>query len=1083
MTWLIRYCEGVMEATWLTALVCVPLFFIRWGESIQDAKSYLLRSLAVVLLAAWSVKLLNQAASRRAASNSNRFNVGQLLRTPLVAPVLLVTLVAILSTLLSLSPWVSFWGTAVRRTGTYTFLSCLTFFAAMAACIRSERQVSRIISAIILTSVPISIYAIEQRSNVGPIISRETGIFRVGSTFGNPVFLAAYLIMVVPLAASRIVLCWHAFRQADHRHRADLVQGGVYGLIVILQLWAVFFTISRGPSVGLVIGALVMFLLWAIYWRRTWMVFAALGVGAFLMGSLVLLSWSNGPFRALANRPEVQRFTSVLNQKGDTSGRNSIWAMAVQASQFPPVVISGDGRKDPLSGLRMLVGYGPDTIGFVSRAFAFREYNIESQGHPSCDRIHNDFWDTLLTTGFLGLAANLALTFLVVYHACRWLGLIPGRHQMAIFWALFLGGGLVGCLGFGSWKSAAYLGVGLRFGTAAGLMAYLVWVSWRRQLDSSSPRLPLGRALTIMALLAGVVAHLIETNFSFGVETTTFYFCVYLALLVVIGHRLPEIESRPAPISPADAEAELAPKLRPATLPKTPAKKSVPARKDGKSPKTGFLGPAWYSHGAEVVGGLALALVWINLGLLLIQKSGMNSAAQAVLAALTRLPGDYSTLTSSLLVAMAATWLAFAVTTAYEAGPITPPRTWIQSVFVVTAVSGVSALVFWIILANCRSRMLPFTSVGLGNLNQFIGEQAFLVHFFYGFMVLLILFTGYCLAGSWRRNPDPRQESTPLLVSLVSVVVAASAGALVYNANIKWSSVEAMDHWAETFQGKGEWPIAAAICEASIKATPAAEHQYFFLGKILTEQAVATKDPKERLALFKKAEQILETGGNLRPIDHAFLARRGFLYFKWAETESDPAAKTSLANKSIEFYRQALVLDPGNNDLWYTLGYVAMAVLRSPDQALPGLIRSADLYPNSHTTYGLLGDAYYYKGVAIQPTDERSRIIRSALTNYLQAAELSGTNDVTASYRYTVALGKSHKELGEPALAVAAFRSALSNAPAAERWGHEETLARLFDETKEKTNAVAHLQRAIELAPPGKQAELLNLKTRILSNP
>ena len=43
MAQLIRYCEGVMEAVWLTAIVSVPLFLNFHGDRMESEKNYLLR--------------------------------------------------------------------------------------------------------------------------------------------------------------------------------------------------------------------------------------------------------------------------------------------------------------------------------------------------------------------------------------------------------------------------------------------------------------------------------------------------------------------------------------------------------------------------------------------------------------------------------------------------------------------------------------------------------------------------------------------------------------------------------------------------------------------------------------------------------------------------------------------------------------------------------------------------------------------------------------------------------------------------------------------------------------------------------
>ena len=60
-TKLSRYAEGLMEAAWLAAVIAVPVFFNVYSSRIfEPDKITLLRTLALVILAAWILKLLGQ---------------------------------------------------------------------------------------------------------------------------------------------------------------------------------------------------------------------------------------------------------------------------------------------------------------------------------------------------------------------------------------------------------------------------------------------------------------------------------------------------------------------------------------------------------------------------------------------------------------------------------------------------------------------------------------------------------------------------------------------------------------------------------------------------------------------------------------------------------------------------------------------------------------------------------------------------------------------------------------------------------------------------------------------------------------
>ena len=60
-----RFCDGVMEATWLLGLVITPLFFDIFSSRVfEPDKITLLRSLALAALAAWLIKLISEGGPR-----------------------------------------------------------------------------------------------------------------------------------------------------------------------------------------------------------------------------------------------------------------------------------------------------------------------------------------------------------------------------------------------------------------------------------------------------------------------------------------------------------------------------------------------------------------------------------------------------------------------------------------------------------------------------------------------------------------------------------------------------------------------------------------------------------------------------------------------------------------------------------------------------------------------------------------------------------------------------------------------------------------------------------------------------------
>lgn len=1107
---LIRYCEGVIEAVWLAAVVSVPLFLNFHGERMESEKNYLLRSLALVLLAAWAVKTVGQARTNVVPRIAWRSRIATLLRIPLVVPTMIMAVALLASTLLSLSPDISFGGTHGRSLGSYSYFCCLVLFAALTATVRSERQVNRIITVAILTSIPISLYGIGQRFSIEPIRWLEgSDVSRVRSTLGQAIYLGAYLMMVQPLTLSRVLQHAQACISRKQKGPAPLL---IYGLTAALQLCALVFTVSRGPLLGLVAGLFAMFLMLAIHWRKRGLVLGVIGTGILVGSALVLLSWRGHAVRAAVGRYEIQRLSEILNPKvGTGAERAAAWKVAANAACFAEFPGTGPGNLDSFSIRRFLFGYGPETVGPVSRLYALSEFNAALPNHDLFDRFHNEFWDTLITTGLLGSIAYLALTFSIVFYGCQWLGFMATSRQRTVFWRCFIGGGALGILALISWQGTGFVGVGLRLGTYLGLLAFLVWVAWRNEHDSAIHHMPTDRSLLVIALLSAIVAHPIEISFSFIFETSLLYFWTYAALLLLLGHTLPSaeasgisaaLETGRAEISvrPTNSRDALRERVSEGSL---PVQSTAPIRDDDSSPRpeetnqkqpTSLAGPnrsglfdsIWRqcnSWRTEIIAGLLVALVWANLGVILIQKTSASSTPETLAAALTHLAGGNNAGSWILPTSLLGIWLVLAGMLSLEFRPGEMLRPWLRSFLLTLAVSGMLALVYWFVLAAHTTRMLPFRGVTLANVDRFLAERTFIVDFHYGFTLLLVLLLAIFLPAA-RPKLAVRPSRWTWLASSGAIAVAVGTLIAIHGANMRRSKIGIMAKLTqeEYFQLPEKRPLVAAIHEAAIQAVPTAENHHLALGQILIDQAAAAQNADEQSSLFLKAERVLGTGARLRPIDPAFPDRLGFLYSRWSALETDPDQKHSLARKSIAMYRQVTALDPGNFAVWQNIAQVQLFRLGSPDDAQGSLFRSIELRSTHAPAYGLLGSVYFQLASSAQDPGTKRSYFGSAATNFQRALALTGSIDSNASHRYSLNLGASRINLGELSEAAKAYQNALLFSPPADRWRHEETLARLLADLKDKTNAVVHLQRAIEQAPSANRPDLLNLKNRILES-
>ncbi len=264
------FCEKIIEAGWLAAVVAVPLFFnIYSARTFEPDKITLLRSITGIMILAWIISVVERGMSNPGdASLPLADRLRQWLKKPLVLPTLALVSVYIISTIFSISPWVSLWGSYQRLQGTYSFLSYVVIFALMAGNLQTREQVDRLVTIIIITSIPVSLYGIVQRYGLDPLPWAGDVTERVASNMGNAIFVASYLIMVMPLTITRLIESMTAIIKEESASWGHTILAAVYIFTLAVQILTVVFSKSRGPMLGILSASFVMGLLIILLLRR-----------------------------------------------------------------------------------------------------------------------------------------------------------------------------------------------------------------------------------------------------------------------------------------------------------------------------------------------------------------------------------------------------------------------------------------------------------------------------------------------------------------------------------------------------------------------------------------------------------------------------------------------------------------------------------------------------------------------------------------------------------------------------------------------------------------------------------------------
>ncbi|MFQ6059651.1 MAG: O-antigen ligase family protein, partial [Anaerolineae bacterium] len=452
-------CQGMIEAITLTAVILVPLFFnVTASEDFTLTKALLVRSLAWLAALAWLVQRLERRSSPWALRSLTAGGLRDRF-PPLTLPAVLVVLAAALASLVSVAPGVSFWGSLERAQGFYTILAYVVLFLAVRRTLQTRDQVARLVTAVVATSLPVTLYALIQALDLDPIHWLKEAVGRPGSSIGNPIFVGEYMVMVLPLTIAALVTAWRAARCQASLSRYLAV--GTLVVLVGLQLAAIVVTQSRGAFLGLLAAVFYLGLLLAARAgdRRLLggLTIAALAV----VGLLLLINLPGSSLAVVREIPYLGRLTQALDP-GSVTGQQRIlqWEAGV-----------GLVSSDPA---RLLVGYGLDTTLYAVGPF------IPPDLYPilraRTDRLHNELLDILAAGGLVSLAVYLFLFLSAMRLGLTGLGLLGHRPRAAWLLAIFsLGGGLLaGAMAWALTGTPAFLAPAFGLGLVMGLCLYLL---------------------------------------------------------------------------------------------------------------------------------------------------------------------------------------------------------------------------------------------------------------------------------------------------------------------------------------------------------------------------------------------------------------------------------------------------------------------------------------------------------------------------------------------------------------------------------------------------------------------------------
>ena len=383
--------DQIIRASFYALTIIVPLILTPVNyELFEFNKILAVYFFTLVIAAAWVSKMI---LARRLIFR----------RTPFDIPILLFFLSQLVSTVFSIDRHTSLWGYYSRfNGGLVSTASYLTLYYAYISNLASPRFTKKFLKVTLTTALIVSLYGILEHFGIDEHVWIQDVKNRVFSTLGQPNWLAAYLLTLIPVALAFFL-----------KARTKL-QITVYGLLITAFYLTLLYTKSRSGLAGLAVAYSVFWILIlfkqkikSFPWKKFLLTSAALALIAGLVGTDLTPTFKE----FLRSRSGVEVSPPEVARSDSSGGGNEI---------APPAITLGGSSSQEI---RNVVWQGALDVwraypwfGSGVETFAYSYYNFKPQAHNLLsewdflyNKAHNEYLNFLATTGIFGLGSYLLL--------------------------------------------------------------------------------------------------------------------------------------------------------------------------------------------------------------------------------------------------------------------------------------------------------------------------------------------------------------------------------------------------------------------------------------------------------------------------------------------------------------------------------------------------------------------------------------------------------------------------------------------------------------------------------------------------
>ncbi|MDO8561306.1 MAG: O-antigen ligase family protein [bacterium] len=368
---------GIFALPFIVFIVANDMFF-----PFITGKNFAFRIIVEIITGAWLALALAKAEYRPKRS-------GLLYAFAIFAGIILA------ADLTGVNPFKSIWSNYERMDGWVTLAHLFAYFVVAGSVLSTQKLWRRLWLTSLGVSAAAGIYGLLQLVGKAAIGQGGAGGLgaRLDATFGNPIYLAVFMLFNIFIAAFLWAESW------ERQGKGNRLPGSLgYGSVIVLDTLILLLTGTRGTTLGLIGGTLLAAFLIAIAARNSQR------ARRYAVGVLVSILVLAAAFWLVRDQSWVHkvgflgRLATISTSDNTVKARFMIWGMA------------WEGVKE-----RPILGWGQENYAIVFDKYYDPEMHDQEQWF---DRVHNIVFDWLVAGGFLGLLGYLSLFACALW--CIW---------------------------------------------------------------------------------------------------------------------------------------------------------------------------------------------------------------------------------------------------------------------------------------------------------------------------------------------------------------------------------------------------------------------------------------------------------------------------------------------------------------------------------------------------------------------------------------------------------------------------------------------------------------------------------------